>query len=508
MNMKKNGFFKAISVLLSVLIIFSCFTVSFSAFERKKYPVVFVDGMDSTPIYKYYPDGSSKMITDISKDDINKCLKDVKKYCLDNAFSFKPKETLFGEVAGVIVDSLFDGFACDKDGNPYPYSGIKWSYEVLEFNPTLNAYEFNYDWRISPFEVARQLHEYIRLVKEKEGTDKINIRCFSMGGAITMTYIATYGYDEIAGLFFDSTATFGAGIAGKLVSKQIAFDSYSVVRYVASFIPTLVEKDISDLINEAVQILYKTGLLDMTVKGVEKFVDTYIDEVYYCFLGELVGQLPGVWALVPNEYYALGKRAILNTTKNAKLIEVCDKYQNEVQLKAKDILKSADEAGIRIGVLSKYNIQVAPCVSDLKVQSDNTIDTVYTSFGATCSERDSQLPVGYVQAKFKEENYISPDRTIDASTCLFPDRTWFVRDKNHDEKYDRLYVDLSEFVFNNDEKVTVKTSSSFPQFFTKNSSTGEIEILRDTSSPKFTVPGLFELIISLIITLYNIITKR
>ncbi len=68
-----------------------------------------------------------------------------------------------------------------------------------------------------------------------------------------------------------------------------------------------------------------------------------------------------------------------------------------------------------------------------------------SSFGATCSKIGETLPADYIEQR-KEEGlgeYISPDMQIDASTCLFPETTWIVKNVHHDD-FDRCCKDLAE----------------------------------------------------------------
>lgn len=61
------------------------------------------------------------------------------------------------------------------------------------------------------------------------------------------------------------------------------------------------------------------------------------------------------------------------------------------------------------------------------------------------------------------EKYVSVDKQIDASTCLFPENTWFLKGGNHDDAY--TYEEaIMLMAASNDEQVTVDTYPEFPQF--------------------------------------------
>ena len=95
--------------------------------------------------------------------------------------------------------------------------------------------------------------------------------------------------------------------------------------------------------------------------------------------------------------------------------------------------------------------------------SDGVAETTYTSFGATTSQYGTSLSADYI-ASISEENrkYLSPDEKIDASTCLFPDKTWFLKNSYHDHFPDSVDVLLETMLTTND--ITVFTNETYPQY--------------------------------------------
>ena len=97
------------------------------------------------------------------------------------------------------------------------------------------------------------------------------------------------------------------------------------------------------------------------------------------------------------------------------------------------------------------------------------------AFGATTSTIFDTLSDGYVAQRTAEGKgkYISPDRMVDASTCLYPDYTWFIRDVAHDAyppEINKLFMDI----FHSSTQYTVFTDSKFPQFVSYNADTKKI----------------------------------
>jgi hypothetical protein len=62
--------------------------------------------------------------------------------------------------------------------------------------------------------------------------------------------------------------------------------------------------------------------------------------------------------------------------------------------------------------------------------SDNVIETANSSLGATTAALGQIFSEEYLAGK--DMKYISPDKTVDASTCLFPEKTWFIKDLSHE----------------------------------------------------------------------------
>ena len=62
-------------------------------------------------------------------------------------------------------------------------------------------------------------------------------------------------------------------------------------------------------------------------------------------------------------------------------------------------------------------------------------------------------------------SYISPDRTIDATTCLLPDRTWFFRNQIHDDiAYNDVALEIAKRVLSDDSFDSVHADPAYPQF--------------------------------------------
>ncbi len=100
-----------------------------------------------------------------------------------------------------------------------------------------------------------------------------------------------------------------------------------------------------------------------------------------------------------------------------------------------DLYKTfAEEYGVEVGIIASYGL----CNPPLGVHQDETGDVLVgiqdASFGATASGLYDTLSQEYIDERIAlgYGDYISPDGKIDASTCVFPETTWFVKNRHHD----------------------------------------------------------------------------
>ena len=184
--------------------------------------------------------------------------------------------------------------------------------------------------------------------------------------------------------------------------------------------------------------------------------------------------MPGLWALVPQEDYEAGKEFIFGSHEiaidpayEAKL----DAY-HEIQGNAKQYIDAAKKEGMNFSIVCGYNCQMIPLSTEYE-SSDTIIDTVYMSGGATCAK--------YLQAhddwgkvysqKIKDgHNHVSWDSKVDASTCMYPENTWFIKNLQHNGfSTENGSLDLVVWLLGQTKQPTVTTDKvNYPQFFLYN----------------------------------------
>ena len=137
---------------------------------------------------------------------------------------------------------------------------------------------------------------------------------------------------------------------------------------------------------------------------------------------------------------------ILNRAAFSDVDQKITKYHEEVMKNLPALLNSAKDSGARICVLAKYGLQQLPILKSNDIISDQFASLHKATFGATTSTVYDTLSEEYIDARIAEGKgkYISADKQVDTSTCLFPDYTWVIKGANHTVRSnwenDRIYT--------------------------------------------------------------------
>ena len=182
--------------------------------------------------------------------------------------------------------------------------------------------------------------------------------------------------------------------------------------------------------------------------------------------------MPGMWAFVRDDRYEEAKKAMLPENASDKFVERIDAYHYDVLNRREEILKDAPADGVEIAVISHYNKGCVPVTSSAQAHGDSLIETVCTSGGATVADYGSTLPTDYTQKACREHNHLSADGVIDASTCMFPDTTWFIKNMPHVGcNRGSAFADMLVWLFSQEHVPTVFADARYPQFLETDSRT-------------------------------------
>jgi len=140
--------------------------------------------------------------------------------------------------------------------------------------------------------------------------------------------------------------------------------------------------------------------------------------------------------------------------KYKTLLAKTDRYQYEVQAKAHQLLEKARRDGVKIAVVCGYGSAPIPATKSKFYHTDSLIDTKGASGGATVAPYGKTLPSS-------SSKYRSPDGVIDASTCMYPDYTWFMDGTLHKAGPTKA---LRMWLIHSAKQPTVWDSPAFPQY--------------------------------------------
>ncbi|MBO5420632.1 MAG: hypothetical protein J6A67_01655 [Clostridia bacterium] len=491
---------KLLAVFLSVVIAFSLSLSIFAQSESDEcncgnIPVIFVTGFAYTDLVANAGTEEEYGAFGVETEAITDMIKRLILPLFEMLFTRNYDK--FAHKLSAEVNDLFYDASCDENGNPKnPTVDIEVYDPPSPYHFRNTKSTFRYDWRKDVFDIAAELNDYIEETKRLTGHSKVALRSESMGGAVTMAYLHTYGYDSVETVIMQSSAFEGIEMMTSLFVGDLELDPQPVMNYVGNFL----EGNSTEMV--FYRALYKTFAslaFNPVVNILEGLIVNIKDVVYEDCIKSLFGYIPGIWAFVAEDSYEEAKEFMLDEEVNAELIKKIDKYHYEVMNRKEEIIEDAMANGINFAIISNYGKAAVPLGEQSTNQSDFLIDTKHTSLGATCAPYGETLGDGYVQKIDDGHNHVSPDNVIDASTCAFPEITWFVKDMMH-----TWYSDgYNEFAYNliyTPGQETIHTYPEYPQFMLNNQETEALEPLTkenaDTQSTDVDYIALFELLIA------------
>ena len=377
------------------------------------------------------------------------------------------------------VVKLFSGYPCDNNGNSLHQNiSAAWYPEAVSNYPEIldrastdeisivasladrygadMVYYYVYDWRLDPMDNADLLDEMVNTALADHGCDKVDLICCSMGGSIGMAYMAEYGYDKIDTFISNTSVMFGADVISDLFQGKVEFDADAVTRYVSAMVP-----DLSGLINVA----KITGVLDMLCNFINKFAAKHETQIFEESLIPTFATLPGFWSMMHGEDYLTCRQFIFEGKEDeyAGLLARLDAYYNSVSSRRTEITDEALRNGVKLCVIASYDSPLVPAYESAKYHGDGMIETSAMSGGAVVSVLGSTLTDE--QLSSADPKYLSADKCIDATSCVYRDYTWFTKGAGH---VLGLYAsDCSYFLFallESEAQPDIYTWEEYPQF--------------------------------------------
>ena len=305
----------------------------------------------------------------------------------------------------------------------------------------INDYRFWYDWRLDPIYTADRLHEHIQKVKTVTGCPKVSIMASCLGTIVTTAYITKYGTDDLHGVGFTGSVSGGAEALSEAISGKFDINGYAISR-------TLIDSDyigefnVDKFVTSSIELLTAVGVFDYLEDGVkETLYAKLVEGVTSALALSTLFSFPNYWAAVsPEDYdaamlHVFGPKGSEKRKTYAGLIEKIENYNNTVRKNYDATIRSIGKNGVLFGAVSKYGFQILPICKSYDVVSDQFVSVTHSSFGAKTSKLHNTLTDDYIQSRVEAgfADYISPDKKVDASTCAYPESTWFMKNVSHSE---------------------------------------------------------------------------
>ena len=348
------------------------------------------------------------------------------------------------------IGEIFAEARYDENGENWNGSGIsEKAQSLMDTQPYVDSknaagqyyfanYHFFYDWRQDPLKTADEFHAYVEQVKLTTGVEKVGIIARCLGSSVVMAYLAKYGTDSVQGVSFNGSVAAGGEIISDPISGKFVLDVDAINRMLADF-ETIGWFELDSFITTSIDLAAKT----LTATGFE-FNET---EIYGKLVQGVTSALalstfftwPGYWALVSEDdfedalYYVFGEEGSEKREIYKNLIIKAENYHDTVMTEIDNIFQLLKDKEINVGVISKYGFQLVAIAESRDYVADQFATVEKSSFGATTSTVYEPLDEDYIAMRVAEGKgkYISPDKRIDASTCAFPDSTWFTKGITH-----------------------------------------------------------------------------
>ena len=377
----------------------------------------------------------------------------------------------------IIIDFMTDSFQYLRlDGNGEPVYESRTArlqnrdfvYGRMQRSPDLDQFNFHYDWRLDPTENMQALRDYIDLVLEMTGSETFSLCGRCEGACLAMTYYETYHDERMTDLTFYASALKGASPVGEAFSGNLYVDADALERYLNDT-ELGVDIKVGDTIEINDETIIKILKVASDVYGTDLVcwaVNNVYQQIYDAIIPEALrasfGSFPGFWAMVEDKYYEQAKELVFGGVEDeyAGLIQKIDNYHYNYMNRADEIIKEASENGVRVVNVVKYGKQPLPVIEDADILSDGICKVYNASLGATCTKIGETFSDEYIAAA--ESRYISPDKCIDASTCMFPETTWFIKDLHHNDfpKVGNAFV----YTVTLNHDMTVTSDALYPQY--------------------------------------------
>lgn len=466
---------KFLAVVLSVLTVFGMLSVAAVAADEEL-PVIYILGYGGT-IYEDADNYNSKIIYPLNTD-VEAKVKEAMAPCLTalGIASATGDYTDYCDMLYNYVAPIYEGVILNPDGTPQGTSGKNYKIPARPSGDRFDGgeYYYFYDWRLSPLTLAEELAKVIDTAASRTESGKVNIVARCYGANVLSAYLQKYNStvtEKINKVVFYVPSTDGIGLIGRIFTGNIDLNANNIEEYATELFKyqdVMDDSLVSDFITVLLMIFEQAEMLDGSVDTLQDIIDAVKDNLIPRLVRDSYGSFPSFWAMIPDEMFEEAVGFVYNTDEireeYAGTIEIIREYNETVQKNYKANLTELAEQGLSVNVVAKYNLPSAPLFGKQNPLSDAIAETSRTSFGATTADFAKTLPNSYLSTVSEEnKKYISADEKIDASTCLFPETTWFIKNCFHDYfEAPALYEFLNTILVT--DNMTVETDKNYPQY--------------------------------------------
>ncbi len=499
----KRIFKSSVALFLTVLMTFGIFALpSSAATYENDLPIVYLRGATEAVYDKtgkqVWP--VQKSIADILLDSAGDLTVALSSSLLSSDWS------IYGAALEKALKKHFDAGILDNNGNPKNGTDIKHSPAPKKKteNFALGDYLFRYDPRLDPWETADELADYIDAVLAATGKKKVQLVARCMGSCFASAYLCKYGSSKVETCIYYASAARGSLVCGELFAGKLNFDADILNNYAGKYMG---DDEISELLAAVISVTYSLNLLGEGTGLVGDIYEQLAVEVFPRLLRSTYANMPAYWAMVNEDYYAEAKNFVFAgvEAEYAELIEKIDNNHENVMLRLEKDLKTFNKNGMKIIVLAKYGVPFPPYLEGSKIQGDAKISLEDLSFGAVGADTGKALSVEYLNEAKKSGtiDYISDDLIVDASTCLFPEYTWFVKNIKHGTFPPSINTMFMQFLHQK-KQVTVNDFEDYPRYMTFDYDTDTLSPV--TSAPPSGETGTMNPLLNLVNMLKNFLS--
>ena len=352
-----------------------------------------------------------------------------------------------------------DNYENLRDGTDFEYGIVRTCIETLGNGHT---YYINYDWRLDPFVVADDINSAVESAIQNTGHKKVNIICCSMGGIMTIAYLNKYGYDKVNRCLFMSSTFCGAQVASDALTGKIDIDAENLCNYLKYTVSG------NGALSFLIDAVYKLKIFDGLTLLTDYILDNYKDRVFERVAIPVFGHMLPMWGLVQSEDYEDALNYVFGGREKADpaFLAKTDALQKMMTDKT-DLIQEMIDNGVEIAVVAHYGLPVVPVYENSHFNGDTILETYQMSGYATVAPYGETLGDDYVAEK---PELLSPDRTVDLSTALFPEYTYIIKGAPHvGGSYGTDYSNFIVWLLTYDGEFYAGASEDYPQFMLSDS---------------------------------------